>query len=128
MELSVPSVGPPNCTVSLQVTSATTDSVYVRWDTENCLGSQPIAYGINWYLVGGTLHVPSFPSNLTFINTHEITGLSPNTQYLVILSLVDMCGIGSITTILAETKSLTGELHHHMDWQDFGASTPYIYI
>ena len=128
MRVPIPSAGPPNCTVSLQATSATTDSIYVQWHTENCIGSVPIAYGISWYLVGGTLRVPSMPSNLTFINTHEITGLSPNTQYLVILSLVDMCGIGSMTTVLAKTKSLTSELQLiTWKWQDFGESTLYTY-
>lgn len=50
-------------------------------------------------------------SSPRLFNTHKITGLSPNTKYVVIMSLVDGCGLGTMTTVLVETKSSTSELH-----------------
>ena len=53
-------------------------------------------------------------SSPLLFNVHEITGLSPNTQYVVVMYLMDRCGIGTTTTVLVETRSLTSELHHSM--------------
>ena len=57
------------------------------------------------------LNYEAISSPLLF-NAHEITGLSPNTQYVVVMYLLDRCGIGTTTTVLVETRSLTSELHH----------------
>ena len=66
-------------------------------------------------------------SSPLLFNVHEITRLSPNTQYVVVMYLMDRCGIGTTTTVLVETRSLTSELPHHIRLVGgVGASTLYI--
>lgn len=66
----------------------------------------PAGYGIQWILVGGKVDATSnFATVSTFSTRYRISGLSPYTQYLVIMSLLGTCGLGTVTTVLAETDS-----------------------
>ena len=53
----------------------------------------------------------NFVSVGSFYTIYQFTGLLPNTQYLVLMSLLGTCGIGTVTTVLAETDSLTGTVY-----------------
>ena len=70
----------------------------------------PTDFVFQWFKVGGTVDLTSnFVSVGSFYTIYQFTGLLPNTQYLVLMSLFGTCGVGTVTTVLAKTDSLTGK-------------------
>ena len=98
-------IGPPNCTMSLTA-SMTGESAVIKWVIHTCSGALPTSYALTSYPVG----VAVSEAGCAFINSssidqYEVTGLSPNTGYFIVLLLHDNCGYGSGYTVLAETVS-----------------------
>ena len=96
--------------MSLTASRVTADSAVISWDIHTCLGALPTYYKLTWYPVGeavSTVEETNMTTSISSSNNsqYEITGLKPNTRYLIVLYLSDMCGDGNGYTALAETAS-----------------------
>ena len=100
------SVGPIECSVTVNFNTATDTSVNVTVIWTNCLGKEPESVSLQWYPTED-------PNNVLArdINTQTpaiITGLLSNTSYTIVVNFTDACG--SITNMTnAITQPETGK-------------------
>lgn len=88
-------VGPPECSVTVDATTVTDTSITVRWMWTNCDGAEPSNISL-------TLFPPAQDPIIIANQRGDITGLEPNTTYSIVANFSDACG-----NILVETVETT---------------------
>ena len=96
------SVGPLECSVSVNVTGVTSTSITVRLMWTNCAGAEPSSISLMWSPLDDSGSTASRD-----INTQtEITNLNSNTNYNITATFSDACGSVSDVVVAATLPQL----------------------
>ena len=95
-------LGPPECTLTVNATAVTDTSITVERKWTNCGDAEPSSISLR--LSPATAQDPIVITN----QLSDITGLDPNTTYSIMVNFTDACGSISAETV-ATTLPRTGE-------------------
>ena len=96
-------VGPPECSIALQVTTVTGTSITVMLMWTNCEGAEPSTVSLSWspeQSMCNVRYIGSLPVN------YEITNLVPSTNYTIMANYMDTCGSVSAVVVAPTLPSL----------------------
>lgn len=89
MNLCLCTVGPPECSLTVNAIAETDSRILVQWMWTNCMGAEPTNISLEWVTAHNSGQANGISGAHVF---YEITGLEPNTSYNITASFHDACG------------------------------------
>lgn len=89
-------LGPPECSITVNASAETDTGINVMWQWTNCLGAEPSRISLEWF----PAHNSGNARNISYVPaSYEITGLEPDTSYSIMAIFTDACGNITVETI-----------------------------